>query len=186
MMFVNTHLQAGGLAEHREVANFFRLLESEGALDVIFYAQGAEIARAENVKGGYSEVFKAGFDAVKIRSNDEQRIQFVIRNGSHVGYDVPPVGNVLITGKAGAIRTIAAMADGTGGEVLPAHAFRNYLLIQNQGDDSVFLTFDGSEPGQGAGIELLPMSSCEFAQFLPIGAVRAFADSLCALVCLEG
>jgi intracellular sulfur oxidation DsrE/DsrF family protein len=176
-MFIKTQLNAGEVKEYKEVGNFFRLMESERELTVIYYVLGSEIARAEYVKGGYAEMFGREFDAVKIISASGQNAQFVIRNASNVYYDTPPVGNVNVVNNNGTfsqfVETVNSDADI---QLLPINQSRHYLMVQNLSESQVvYLSFSGVVV-IGAGIKLHPGAAFAAENFTPSNEVRALAN----------
>jgi hypothetical protein len=177
-MFIKTNFFAGEIKEFREVGNFFRLMESERDVTVIYYAMGAEIARAENVKGGYAETFTQEFDGVKIISATGQNIQCVIRKSSRVDYDTPPVGNVNVVNNNGMVNQFVAEIDsGSDSQLLIENRSRNFLMVQNLSESQiVYLSFSGVVV-QGGGVKLYPGASFSAESFCPVNEVRALADA---------
>ncbi|MDR0673503.1 MAG: hypothetical protein LBF93_07570 [Zoogloeaceae bacterium] len=177
-MFIKTKVSAGEVKEFREVGKFFRLMESEREVTVIYYARGSEIARAEGVKGGYAEIFADEFDGIKIISNTGQNLQFVIRNASNVAYDTPPVGNVNVVNNNGVfsqfVETVNSEEDV---QLLPENESRHYLLIQNLSvSQTIYLSFSGVAV-DGAGVKLYPGGSFSTDSFCTSNEVRALADA---------
>lgn len=189
-MIVITTIAAGGQLEFHESADFFRLLDTDTTLDVIFYRQGAEIARAENVGEGYAEQFnQSNFDRVVIRSATEQNLQFVMRNGAIVFYDKPPTGNVNIENVNGDFEQAQITVTNASGVAVAANNLRRYLLIQNKDSSAdIFVTVDGTDATSGNGVKIAAGGSYELQGFVPKGAIKAIASvaSTSAVVVVEG
>jgi hypothetical protein len=181
-MTVSVVLGVNQRLEVSELGDFFRLMEAELTVSVEFYFNGRKVKEAKNVRSGYAEEMTGGtvFDKVVIANGAVgQNIQYVVRQGSRVEYDVPPVGNVAITNKAGphTLTTVAVAATAGGTSLSAANGTREYLLVQNTDDAStMWVTTDGSTPTLGHGIKLLPNSDYE-PGFVPTGQVRAISDT---------
>lgn len=178
-------LTAGQPQEFYEVGDFFRVLTASQQLDVRFYYQGAEVARAEGVGGGYAESFRAGrFDRVQIQSATTQDVQFVMRLGNQVFYDLPPFGNV--NGTFGQSQKTVTNASA---QLLAANSFRRYLLIQNKDSTgSVYLIFGAGPATTANGVRIAPGGSYELTGFAPTNAVQAIGDiaSNANIITIEG
>ncbi len=189
-MIVITTIAAGGQLEFHESADFFRLLDTDTKLDVIFYKLGAEAARAENVGEGYAEQFnQGGFDRVVIRSSVAQSLQFVMRKGAIVFYDKPPTGGVNIENTSGAFTQTQVTVTSTSGIAVASNAIRRYLLIQNNDSSAdIFVTVDGTNATSSNGVKITAGGSYELQGFVPTGAVKAIASvaSTSAIVVMEG
>jgi hypothetical protein len=181
-MIINTTLKANQAQEYTERADFFRLLDSTGPVEVRFYANGAEVARAEDVTEGYAEKFDAGeFDKIRISATANTTVHFVTRLGNVVNYDKPPTGDVNVlnfpaaTAVNGAFTHSVVAVATSNVQLLPAKANRRYLMIQN--NDSVvdvWVRVDGVAATLGAGVKLVAGgTSLELQGYVPTGAVNA-------------
>lgn len=193
-MTLAVDLDVSELHEQFGEGDFFRIMESSYPVDVTFYKNGREVARAINVRSGFSEEFKAGegFDKFTLKNGGTaQTVQVVARKGSTVLYDVPPVGNVAITNSSGAFSHSAPAVTNAANTVLAANAGRRYLLVQNT--DAVAnlrVTVSGATPvadGQPApmGVRIAPGGSWELQGYVATGAVKVVADkdtATCAVV----
>lgn len=188
-MLQTISMTAAGSVEFNEPGRFFRLLSATDAVDVFFYRQGQEIARAEGITGGYAESFDQVFDRFKITSSAAQSVQFVSRLGSSVSFDTPPNGNVTVTNVNGAFSNAQKTVTNASGQVLAANASRRYLLIQNNDTaGNVFVRLDGVAATVSTGIKLVPGASLEVQGFTPTGAIYAIGDiaSNANVVAVEG
>lgn len=174
-MGINADLSINGRGD------FFRLMECGTTVSIKFYLAGKEVADASDVRGGYAEVFASGgFDKVRIQNGaTAQTIQFAIREGSRIEYDVPPVGNVAITNTGGAFaQGLVAVTNAVGGVVLAiAKPARRYLMVVNKSASGIiYVRADGGVPTVGTGVPLEPGDSWELSGFQPTGAIRAIGD----------
>lgn len=176
-MLIKFDAAANSITEFTEQADFFRLMQSETSVNVYFYAQGREVARADLVSGGYAEQFSEPFDRVVIESETAQAIQFVCRRGNRVYYDQPPQGLVIVQNVNGAFSQSQETVTNASGELLPANAGRRYLLVQNKdaGGD-VYITLDGSDATTGNGVKVVAGGSLELAGFVSVGPVKAIGS----------
>lgn len=188
-MLLTLTITAGAQVEFTEPGDFFRLMNAAYDVDVFFYRQGAEIARAESVSGGYAEKFTEQFDRVVLRSATTQSVQFVTRAGNFVAYDTPPNGNVTITNTGGAFTQAAATVTNASAQLLAANAARRYLLIQNNdsGGD-IFVRLDGATATAANGIKIAAGGSYEGQGYVPTGAIVAIGSiaSNANIVTVEG
>lgn len=188
-MLLTLTIAAGQSAEFADLGDYFRLMQASDACDVYFYRQGAEVARAEGVTGGYSETFAGSFDKFVIVSSTTQQIQFAARLGNRVGYDAPPVGNVTITNVNGAFANAQKTVTNASGQVLAANANRRYLLIQNNDSSGViYVRLDGAVATSATGIKIAAGGSLELQGYVPTGAITAIGDlvSNANIVAVEG
>lgn len=174
-MGINADLSINGRGD------FFRLMECATTVSIKFYLAGKEVADANAVRSGYAEVFTSGgFDKVRIQNGGTaQTIQFAIREGSRIEYDVPPVGNVAITNTGGAFSHPAvSVTNAVGGVVLSAaNPLRRLLILQNNSaSGTVWARLDGGVPVAGVGVKLLPGDGLNLEAFAPTGAIRAIGD----------
>lgn len=185
-MIITTTLQANQAQEYTERADFFRLLDSTGPIEVRFYANGAEVARAEAVTEGYAEKFDADeFDKIRISATANTTVHFVTRLGNVVNYDKPPTGDVNVLNFPAAVPVNGAFTNSTVAvatsnvQLLPANANRRYLMVQN--NDSVvdvWVRVDGVAATLGAGVRLLAGgSTLEIAGYVPTGAINAIGTN---------
>lgn len=172
-MYQSVTLAAGVAVEYTERADFLRILESSlSDLQIIFYSQGREVARAENVGEGYSETVPEGFDRVRITSTAGSVVALVMRYGTRVGYDKPPTGTVTLANANGPFTQTNFAITTTATQVLAANPARRYLMVQNNdaaGD--IFVAVDGTTATALTGIKLSPGSAMEFVGYCPTGAV---------------
>ena len=72
------------------------------------------------------------------------------------------------------------------GEVLAA-GVRKYLLVQNIGANTIFLTFDGDTASSTTGFKLTAGNALEFDTSIPSGQIRGIAETATTnLVILQG
>lgn len=188
-MTLAVDLDVSELHEQYGEGDFFRIMESSYPVDVTFYKMGREVARAINVRSGFSEEFKDGeaFDKFTLKNGGTaQVVQVVARKGSTVLYDVPPVGNVAITNSAGSFSHSTPAITNAVSTVSAANAGRRYLLVQNT--DAVAnlrVTVSGTNPLSDAnpnpvGVKIAPGGSWELQGYVPTGAVKVVADQATA------
>lgn len=173
--------QAGEGKDFVDLGDFFRVLAATAPLDVIFYHQGREVSRAEGIGLGYWEEFQNGerFDRVHVTSSGAQTIKLAMRFGSHVGYDIPPTGNVTLSGMQGAFTQARQNVDAvTVVQLLAANAARRRLMVQNNtGAQYLRVTLDGSAPTAANGFRLVPGDLLDIDGYLCTGAVKAIFES---------
>lgn len=175
-MHVKTQINAGTTIPFIEQDDFFRMLASSLPVTVEFYRNGAKIAEAIDIIGGYAERFADGFDKITIYSASTQTIQFVTRQGGDVRYDNFS-GNVAITNVNGAFSQAQATVTNTSGQIKAANAARRYLMIQNNdtaGD--IFIRLDGASATIANGIKIAAGASYELQGFVPTGAITAIGS----------
>lgn len=190
-MYQALTLAAGVAVEFIEDANFFRMLDAPAAdLTLIFYDQGKEVGRAENVGSGYAENFRGGkFDKVRISSTAGGAVAFVMRLGNEVRYDKPPTGNVAVTNTAGAFTQAQKTVTNASGSLLAANAARRYLLIQNNdASGDIYVTLDGTAATTAKGIKIAAGGSYECQGYVPTGQIFAIGSiaSNANIVAVEG
>lgn len=186
-MTVSVTLSANQRLSVQEKADFFRLMEAELPVSVVFYRNGQKFAEADNVRSGYAEDFAGThFDKVEIVNGATPNdVQYVMRLGSRVEYDVPPIGQVDIVNTGGAFtQAEPAVTNAAGGvTVLAANPIRRYLLVQNNDAlANLRVTLDGTAPTAAHGIKLLPGGALELTNYSPTGQVRVIADQATAAV----
>lgn len=191
---------AGSLTVYREHGDFFRLLETGAKVTVYIYRHGREIARADEISGGYAEKFAEPFDEIAIESAVAQDVQFAIRLGNVVSYDAPPTGSVTVANVphvqvdsipavtvSGSIRR-SFFQDSLAIGVVNTSLFiakptRDYLFIQNTSvSANIFVSLDSSPATVARGIKLEPGASLELDSVLPTGEITAIADAAGATV----
>lgn len=190
-MNINTTIQAGGVLDFYERSDFFRLLDADGPVSVVFYSNGKEVARAEQIGEGYAEHFDGGreFDRVVITSATAQAIAFVTRYGARVSYDKAPTGGTVLVGQQGAMTQAAANVTNASAQLLADKATRRFLMVQNNhATASVFLNLAGAAATVAAGVKLGPGGSLLLDNFVPSAAIFAIGDiaSNTAVVVVEG
>lgn len=179
-MLLTVAMTAGVPVTFHEAGNFFRLLNAASAVNVDFYKNGAEIADAYGITGGYGESFAQQFDRITLTSPSTQTIQFVTRLGNNVSYDAPPSGNVVVTSLAPS-RAAATQAAGTvttaSAQLVAAKSNRTYLLIQNKDvSGKIWLNLAGAAATQANGVLIPPGGSYELNCNILTGAVFAIGD----------
>lgn len=185
MQTIEQTLQAGVEVPFHAPGTFFRLLSTSAPLDVVFYRDGKEIARASAMEAGYAETMPEGFDKLTIKSATVQTAKFIFRQGGTVGYD-RMAGEVTLSGGdfANAEKTVTN-ADG---QLIAANAARKYLLIQNNGAGSIFIKFGAGAATLTNGVKVSPGNSYELSGYVARNEVRAIGDiaSNAAIVTVEG
>lgn len=175
-MHVKTTINAGTTIPFIEQSDFFRLLASTLPITVEFYKNGAKIAEAIDINGGYAERIPDGFDKITIYSATTQIIQFVTRNGGDVRYD-NLTGNVAITNVNGAFTHTTPTVTTTSGQLKAANTARRYLLIQNNDlSGDIFVRVDGATATAANGIKIAAGSAMELSSFVPTGAITAIGS----------
>lgn len=176
-------IQAGDTAEFYSPGDFFRLLDCPDVLDVIFYRNGAEVSRADDVQEGYAEKFEAGgYDRFRITSATTQTVHFVSRQGNVVFYDKPPTGDVnvlnLPANRGAFTHTGHTVTNTADVQLLPANPNRRYLLIQNKDPSgSIWIRLDGGVvTGSNAAIRIDVGGSYELQGYVPTGIVMAVGN----------
>jgi hypothetical protein len=172
-MQMNESIGAGQTLPYTEVGDFLRVLAAGGNLRIIYYRQGAEIARAENVGAGYAERFGMPFDKVVIQSDISQAFSIVTRLGNQVTYDQPPNGAVN-----GAFGQKAVTVTNASTQLLAANTSRRYLLIQNNdAAGTLYIGIDGTPAAINDGIKLDPGESLEFQGYVPTSLIAAIGST---------
>jgi hypothetical protein len=178
--------------EYSEENDFFRVLEANGLLTLIFYFNGKEVSRAENIKEGFAEKFLTErFNKVLVTNKQAtaQDIQFVARLGHEVEYNKTPVGDVNITNTTGAFGQSQKTVTNTSTQLLAAKPERRYFLIQNNdASGDVYVTLDGTAATTAKGIKIAAGGSYECQNFNPSGAIFAIGSiaSNANVVTVEG
>lgn len=212
-MLNNINITAGQTLEYFEPGDFFRIMESAGPLTLIFYRQGAEVARAEGVSEGYAERFRGeGFDRYRITSATTQAIQFVSRLGADVAYDKPPTGAISGTvaldaptlaaletinvgnfpanpANQGTFTSAQKTVTSSSGQLLASNANRRYLMVQNNDATGiVYVNVAGAAATATNSVRLLPGAALEITGFVPSGAINAIGSiaSNANVVAVEG
>lgn len=183
-MIITTTLTANQAQEYTERSDFFRLLDTTGPLDVIFYKEGREVSRAEDVSEGYAEKFGDSFDKLRIESPTTQSVHFVTRLGNEVAYDKPPTGTITGTvavsnlpADRGAFTQTQRTVTNASAQMLAANASRRYLLIQNKDTAGiVYVNLQGSAATVANGLAIEPGGSLELQGYVPNGAITAIGS----------
>lgn len=185
-MIITQAITAGTWFEYYEQGDFFRILTDSASttFDVEFYNAGKEVVEAVGVKAGYSERFiGGGFDRIKIRATADSSVQFVIRLGNVVGYDIAPTGQISGTVAVNGVTnagsfTHAAVSVGSGGNsIAAAKPGRKYLMIQNRDPVGViWVKLDGSAGFLVRGVKLEPGDSFELSNVCPQGVIHGIGD----------
>jgi hypothetical protein len=178
--------------EYSEENDFFRVLEATGLLTLIFYFNGKEVSRAENIKEGFAEKFLTErFNKVLVTNKQAtaQDIQFVARLGHEVEYNKTPVGDVNITNTTGAFSQSQKTVTNASAQLLAANPARRYFLIQNNdASGDVYVTLDGTAATTAKGIKIAAGGSYECQNFNASGAIFAIGSiaSNANVVTVEG
>jgi hypothetical protein len=199
-MIITTTLQANQAEEYQEESDFFRLLDTVGPVQIIFYSAGREVSRAEDVGEGYAEKFNGGtFDKIRILSTTTQSVHFVTRLGNEVAYDKPPTGSITgsvtvtnfpgtqpVSGTVavsnqpavqGAFIQAQKTVTNVSTSILAARAARRYLLIQNNDAAGiVYINLTGATAAAASGIKIEPGGSYEVQGFCPNAAITAIGS----------
>lgn len=189
-MNLSTTIQAGARIEYYEPGDFLRIMASVDPLDVTFYRDGREIARAVSVGDGYAEKFDAqSFDRFTVSSATTQAIQIVTRLGAVVSYDKAPTGEVVVSNTAGAFTQAQATVTNASGQLLAAKAARRYLLIQNKdASGDIYVNLTGAAATTANGIKIAAGGSYECQGYQPTAAITAIGSlaSNANIVVVEG
>lgn len=181
-MIITQALTAGTWFEFYEPGDFFRILTDSvsTSFDVEYYKAGTKVVDAVSVKAGYSERFVGSeFDRVKIRATVDSTVQFVIRLGNTVGYDIAPTGSVTVNGISNAVTMTQITRTVTTGNTLlaSAKANRKYLLIQNRDTvGSVWVNLIGGAATVAGGVYLGPGDSLEMSTVLTVHTIQGIGD----------
>lgn len=183
-MTVSTNIAINAQLEIHEVGDFFRLMESDLPLSVSFFLAGKKLKEAKGVRSGYAEKFEDGtFDKVVITNGaTAQDIQYVVRYGSTVLYDVPPIGQVEITNAAGPFAQGAVAVTLASMTVSAANVLRRSgLFINTDPVATIYLNVAGAAASAATGIPLEPGDSWESpAGYCPTGAIMAKSSTATA------
>lgn len=181
-MIIKQAFTAGKWFEYWEAGDFFRILTDSVSttFDVEYYSSGKKLIEATGVRPGYSEQFKGGgFDRIRIRATVDSTVQFVIRLGNTVGYDIAPTGSVTVTGvtnNATFVHLPVSVSSG-GGSIAAAKPGRKYLFVQNRDSVGViWVKLDGSAGFLSSGIRLEPGDSFEMQGVCPAVIIYAIGD----------
>ena len=176
-MLVTVTFAAGETKEFREECTYFRILSASGATtNCIFMRDGAPVADASAIAPGYSEKWNRPIDAIRITSPTVQTLQFVMRIGSEVSYDVPPGGTLVFPASQGAYTQAAPAIAITSTQILAAKSTRRYVLIQNNDPAiTIYLNLTGAAAAASGGIKIGPGGSYENGDFCPTSAINAIA-----------
>lgn len=188
-MLITFAAGAASLTTFREVGDFFRLMQTSANVTVYFYRQGREVARADDVSGGYAERFGESFDEIAIESDAAQSVQFVCRLGNQVFYDQPPQGLVIVQNVNGAFSQAQKTVTSASTAIAAANIVRRYLMVQNNDPSGdVFVTVDGTPATTAKGLKVPAGGALELAGFAPTGAVNAIGSiaSNANVVVVEG
>lgn len=193
-MKIDVTLSAGVAQEYYGPGTFFRLLDSVGAVDIIFYLAGKEVERIENVTEGFAIRFQmrpegGGFDKVRLQSASTQAVQFVTTFNADVFFDAPPTGNVAVTNVSGAFTQSQKTVTNASAQLLAANIARRYLLIQNNdATGDIYVTLDGTAATTAKGIKIAAGGSLELQGYVTTGQIFAIGSiaSNANIVAVEG
>lgn len=180
-MYQRVTLAAGVAVDFQEASDFFRMLEGAQAdASVIFYYQGREVSRAENIGEGYSERFTTGaFDKWRIQSTAGGVFEFVTRLGNEVGYDKAPTGDITLG--QGAFAQGRASVTNANQVIIAANASRRFLMIQNN-DASAFMrvTLSGAAATAAQGFRLAAGDSLDLSGYQCTAAINVMMETATA------
>lgn len=179
-MYFSQTLTAGVAVDLLDAGDFFRIIASAAEdVGVIFYKEGREVARSDDVGAGYFE--RIEFDKVSVTSAAGGLVRIVTRKGAQVGYD-RAVGAVNISGTvttqvANGAFTQATVSVNTVTTLLAAaNANRRYLLVENKdATNPVYLNLAGAAATVAGGFTLKPGQTLEIQGRAPTGAINAIA-----------
>jgi hypothetical protein len=177
-MYQALNLSAGVAVEFYEVADFFRILAAPAVdITVIFYRNGAEEGRAENVGAGYAENFSEAIDKVRIQSTGGGAVAFVSRIGGSVRYDTPPNGAVTVTNVNGAFSNTEKTVTNASAQLSADNAARRYLLIQNKDTaGAIYINFGALAATLANGVKVPAGGSYELQGYCSMDAIQAIGD----------
>lgn len=178
-MYQSLTLSAGVAVEFQEDADFIRIMAaSTSDVELIFYQDGREVSRAENVGAGYAERFLNGrFNKIRITSAAGSTIKLIMRLGNEVRFDAPPTGAVTISGQQGTFTQAQKTVTNASAQLLAANASRRYLLIQNKdASGDIYVTLDGTAATTTKGIKIAAGGSLEVANYCPSGEIFAIGS----------
>jgi hypothetical protein len=188
MSYIAEAWTAGQTKRFHFSGRFFRLIETATPVDVLFFKDGKELDRAENIEGGYAETVEGGFDRIEIKSAQAQSLRFLTRASSSVRID-RAVGSVSITGTPSvnvankdavnsAFAQSAPAVTNASGNLLAANANRRTLIIQNNhATGNIFVRLDGAAATTGNGIKIPALGGTLVLDgFAPTAAITAIGD----------
>lgn len=176
-------INASGYKEFGVQGDFLRLMVATGDVEIVYYKNGAEIARTGKVKAGYAETFRGvNFTSLRVydKSGAGNAVEFVYRLGGDVRYD-RSVGSVDITAltptQAETVGQVQSTVTNASGLLLAARAGREYLLIQNKDPAGiVYLNLAGAAATVAGGVKLPAGGSFELNCNILTGAIYAIGD----------
>jgi hypothetical protein len=182
MSYYKNTIAANGRWDIQDAGEFFRLMDTDGAVNVTLFKNGSLQNRIENVQAG---LWRRGeFDWVRIEdaTGSANNVEVVIDN-QDVGYDrgaanVSIIGtpNVSIVGNGVTHTQTAATVTNASAQLVAANSARKYLMIQNNGGGDIFLNFSGAAATTGNGVKLMPGMSWESGFYVPRAAVQAIGS----------
>lgn len=178
MRTITHNAVAGSAVKFHEIGNYFHLLETDSAVDVRFYKNGAIFAEAIGMEGGFFSQPAGGFDAIELVSAGAQTIKFAISDGTG-GYN-RTTGTVQVSNletRQGAFTQGAEIVTNASAELVAANAARRLLIVQNNdAAGNIFITTDGSAATVANGIKIAPGGLILLDVYCPTGAINAIGD----------
>lgn len=157
------------------IGSYFKVLSATGAVDVTLEGQGTlpDLTSGKGLKDTpYSRL------VITDKTGSSNTVQLMCATQEYV--DQTYSGTVSLTNLQGAYTngraTVTAVAVST---LLAADAARRFVEVQNT-DTGIYLrlTVDGVDPTIAQGIRIAPGQSwCSPANFAPVGAIKAIAES---------
>lgn len=183
MSNIAEQLSANGLKEFIVEGDFLRLMVASNDVEIVYFNQGAEIARTGRIKAGYAETFKGvHFTSLRVydKSGAANAIEFVYRLGGDVRYDRSS-GSVDVTSNQPARLSAAQWAanvTNVSGQLVGPHAGRTYLLIQNRETaNAIYLNLAGAAAVAAQGVKIPPGGSFELNCNIITNAIYAIGDA---------
>lgn len=181
MSNISETISAGLSKQFNIEGDFIRLMNTTGAVEIVYYRNGAECARTGIIQAGYAETFKGGdFTSVIItdKSGASNAIEFVYRMGGDVRYD-RSAGNVTVTNTNGNYASAAVTVTTASQALVSANVSRRYLLIQNRDTvGNLFVNFGAAATAGngGNGLKIAPGGSFVAEVFAPKDAIHIIGD----------
>ncbi len=145
--------------EKRQIqgGRFFKLLDTDSQVDVVFKVNNQPLYKAIGVKGGFEARPEVNFDMVEISSATTQTIKYGVSYGE--GGDTRLVGEVTVSQPSQIVDYPDVTITGSV-EILAANASRKRALIHNNSTTST-ARVGGPALVFGKGIALYPQTTIE-------------------------
>lgn len=174
---------AGETKEFREEADFFRILSCTSPINVKLFRGGAILEEMDGVSAGYAERWKKPFDSIQITSPLAQSVQFVMRRGADVVYDIQSFNTPAPTSAfTQSIQNITTAST----TISAANSNRKYFAIHNTGANVVYINLSGATCTVANGIAIQPGQYFVLDKQLPSGVITAIASVATDVVEIEG